>query len=328
MPAHIRARSAGPGRGVVKRLAVVVALAAVAVAGVPATAPAAPHYPVPYGLGAALAHFGDSSSPAGANDWNCRPSAEHPEPVILLHGLTATQAENWTTLAPLLANNGYCVFSLTYGRSPALPPPLNGVPGVRSMIDSATEELAPFVDRVLAATGAAKVDFVGHSEGTVMPRWYIKFLGGADKVAKSVNLAPINNGTQANGSGLLAGGLGAVGLWGQAQRLAEGSGAPITVELTTGSDYLNAVNSGVAYAPGIDYTFLMTRYDEAVVPYTSGYGPVAPNITNIVVQDQCPLAIFEHNGAAFDPVAAQDVLNALDPANPLPVDCSGLPRNS
>ncbi|WP_084478443.1 lipase family alpha/beta hydrolase [Nocardia jejuensis] len=288
---------------------------------------AQPTYPVPYGLGEGLAHYFDPSSPPGANDWNCRPTPEHPEPVILLHGLTATQAADWATLAPLLANNGYCVFALNYGMESRLPAPLNTVPGLRSMVESATEELAPFVDRVLAATGAAKVDFVGHSEGTVMPRWYIKYLGGAAKVAKSVNLTPINNGTQANGGALIGSLLSRVGLWDGAQQLMVNSGAGAAVQLATGSNFLASLNSGTAYEPDIRYTFIMTRYDEIVLPYTSGFGPLAPNITNIVVQDQCPLALFEHNGASSDPVAAQHVLNALDPENAVPVNCSGRPRN-
>ena len=53
--------------------------------------------------------------------------------------------------------------------------------------------------RVLAATGAAKVDLVGHSQGGMMPRYYLKFLGGAALVNRLVALAPSNHGTTLDG---------------------------------------------------------------------------------------------------------------------------------
>ncbi len=62
-------------------------------------------------------------------------------------------------------------------------------------MEDSSAELAAFVDRVLAATGAAKVDLVGHSEGTVMPQYYLKFRGGAAKVDKYVAITPIYKGT-------------------------------------------------------------------------------------------------------------------------------------
>jgi triacylglycerol lipase len=77
--------------------------------------------------------------------------------------------------------------------------------------------------------------------------------------------------------------------------------------------------NGVA-VPGVVYTQIMTRYDELVLPYTSGI-VVAPNSTNIVVQDQCPLDFSDHLELGSDPVAARDVLNALDPAHAQPVPC-------
>ncbi|MFE1591470.1 lipase family alpha/beta hydrolase [Nocardia sp. NPDC058705] len=323
-------RFASPHRrlGSLKRLVLAVALAGLAAAGTPAAAQAAPQHPVPYGLVPALANYFDrESSPPGANDWNCRPSAEHPEPVVLVHGSTATMAGNWQTMSPLLANNGYCVFALNYGIDPAAPVPLNLIPGTKSMRESSINELAPFVDRVLAATGAQKVNLVGHSEGTIMPRWYIKFGGGADKVAKSVNLTPLNDGTQAGGQALFAQALAALGVWDDLQLRGEAFAFGAALQMTKGSDYLAQVNSGDAYPAGIDYTFIMTRWDQVVVPHTSGMGPIAPNVTNIVLQDQCPLTLVEHAGVGGDAVAAQHILNALDPVNRVPVNCFGRPRN-
>lgn len=102
--------------------------------------------------------------PAGANDWSCRPSAAHPYPVVLVHGTFENMIINWNALSPLLANNGYCVFALNFGTKAGLP-----IKALGPIADSATE-LRAFVDQVLAVTGAAKVDMVGHSQGGMMPR--------------------------------------------------------------------------------------------------------------------------------------------------------------
>jgi triacylglycerol lipase len=57
-----------------------------------------------------------------------------------------------------------------------------------------------------------------------------------------------------------------------------------------------------------------------VTPYTSGRLD-APNATNIVLQNQCPIDFADHIAVAFDPTVGQDVLNALDPAHPARVPC-------
>ncbi len=86
------------------------------------------------------------------------------------------------------------------------------------------------------------------------------------------------------------------------------------------SAFISRLDAGGVAVPGVAYTQIMTHYDELVVPYTSGM-VVAPNSTNIVVQDQCSLDFADHIALAADPVAAQDVLNALDPTHPQPVPC-------
>jgi hypothetical protein len=69
---------------------------------------------------------------------------------------------------------------------------------------------------------------------------------------------------------------------------------------------------------GISYTNIVTKYDELVSPYTSG---IQAGMTNYTVQDFCDQDYTEHFEIAADPVAAQLVLNALDPAHQHTVPC-------
>ena len=124
---------------------------------------------------AASATSSFENPPPGANDFDCKPSPVHPRPVVLVHGLGANMGENWGYHSPLLAAEGYCVFALTYGLSPQSQA-LREIGGVIPIEESAVE-LKSFVERVLEATGAPEVDLVGHSEGTFMPQYWLKFLG-------------------------------------------------------------------------------------------------------------------------------------------------------
>jgi triacylglycerol lipase len=276
----------------------------------------APASPLP-GLDAAF-----DPSPPGSNNWHCRPSSAHPEPVVLVHGLTANQAANWGYLAPLLARHGYCVYSLTYGRNPLAPPPLSQVGGLVRM-EQSSRELSRFVDRVLDSTGARKVDIVGHSEGSLMPDYYVKFLGGDRKVKRYVGMTPLWDGSRLYGVADLDHLAREYGLGG-----VEGAAlAPLCAscrEFLHGSAFLAKMHSGGGPAvPGVTYTMIMTTHDELVDPYTSGYlrGRDGAPVTNIVLQQHCPADLSEHAAVAFDPVAAQYITNALDPDHSRPVHC-------
>jgi triacylglycerol lipase len=284
-------------------------------------AAATPNYPVPYTFTADIlaSPSGPNTPPPGANNWSCRPSATHPNPVILVHGLFANETDNWQTYGPLLADNGYCVFSLTYGNDLSTSAPLDNVGGLIPMEQSA-EVLGSFVNQVLAATGARKVDIVGHSEGATMPYWYIKFDGGAAKVARMVGLAPVVHGTAtAIGTAVIDEFLNAFG-GSASEATAVAEGCQSCAEFAPESSFIQQLDAGGVAVPGVVYTQIMTTYDELVVPYTSGM-VVAPRSTNFVVQDQCALDFADHIALAADPVAAQDVLNALDPAAAQPVPC-------
>jgi len=296
----------------------------VAVAGLAGLSPAsAETLPVPWSFAADVvaAPSGPDTPPPGANDWSCRPSAAHPEPVVLVHGLFATQTDDWQTYGPLLANHGYCVFSFTYGNQTSLPWPMNDFGGLPAMEQSATV-LGEFIDKVLSATGASKVDLVGHSEGATMPYWYLKYDGGAAKVAKMIGLAPVVHGTGAPSSAydqiLTAFGLPA------SQDAQLESYCAACSEFSPDSTFITKLDAGGITVPGVSYTQIVTKDDELVIPYSSGIVD-EPGSTNFVVQDQCPLDLADHLAIVADPVAAQDVLNALDPAHPGPVPCTVVP---
>jgi triacylglycerol esterase/lipase EstA (alpha/beta hydrolase family) len=221
-------------------------------------------------------------------------------------------------MAPLLADNGFCVFALTYGTDGNEP----YFGGLEAM-EQSSQELGTFVDQVLAATGATKVDLVGHSEGTVMPRYWMEFEGGAAKVEKYVMLTPLWNGTNLLDGGTLEQLSSEFDPAGVAQ-FNDAVGYTTTchscTEFLTGSPFMTDLNDHGTALPGVTYTDIATKYDELVSPYTSGILN-APGVTNIVLQDQCSKDFSEHLTVAFDPTAAQDILNALDPAHAKPVPC-------
>jgi len=288
------------------RLAAFVTAFALAAAGAAAAAPSASarsSYPVPYSFAAGVAAelLRPGSAPPGANDWSCRPRAAHPDPVVLVHGTFGNMTDSWQALAPLLADNGYCVFALDYGGSAG-----NPIQGY-GPIETSAAQLAAFVDRVLAATGAAKVDLVGHSQGGMMPRYYLRFLGGASKVDALVGLAPSNHGTD------LFGLTGLLGAFPGGSSFLTSLCAACTEQIA-GSPFLTQLNAGGDTVPGVRYTVIETRYDEVVTPSSSAFLS-GPNVTNVWLQDQCWLDFADHLAVIYDPIALRDVLNALDPAH-------------
>ncbi|HST68715.1 MAG TPA: alpha/beta fold hydrolase [Solirubrobacterales bacterium] len=274
-------------------------------------APARAQLPVIWNGVYGYAQTHPTASPPGANDWNCKPSAAHPQPVVLVHGTFADMSNSWQAISPLLKNNGYCVFALNYGDyngSGAI-----GVYGVDDIPTSAAE-LNSFVDKVRAATGAAEVDIVGHSQGGMMPRYYLKYLGGASEVRALVGLSPSNHGTTLDGLFVLA------NFFPGANQFT-GALCPACEQQRYNSAFITNLNAGGETVPGVDYTVIQTRYDTVVTPYTSAFLS-GPNVKNILLQNQCILDFGDHLSMPYDHIVGADVLTALDPANPRPVICT------
>ncbi|WP_329115012.1 esterase/lipase family protein [Streptomyces sp. NBC_01465] len=272
--------------------ALLLAVAAAALPAAPATAASAPS--------------------AGWNNYSCRPSATHPRPVVLVHGTFGNSVDNWIALAPYLVNRGYCVFSLDYGQLPGVPL-FNGL----GPIDQSAGQLAGFVDTVLSATGAPKADLVGHSQGGMMPRYYLKFLGGAAKVNSLTGLAPDNHGTTLDGlANLLPYFPGAADILHK--------GAPGLSDQVAGSPFITKLNAGGDTVPGVRYTVIATRYDEVVTPYRSQFLS-GPDVTNVLLQDKCGVDVSEHvTIGTVDRIAFHEVANSLDPAHATPTTCASV----
>jgi triacylglycerol esterase/lipase EstA (alpha/beta hydrolase family) len=249
--------------------------------------------------------------PPGANNASCQLTAAHPFPVILVHGTFENEDDNWQAASPELVNHGFCVFAFNYGGST----PTNDIQGTGEIAASAGQ-LSTFVNQVLAETGASKVDIVGHSQGGMMPRYYINFLGGASKVDKLVALAPSNFGTTLDGLVTLGQDLGLT----SAVNGALSGSCEACVEQEQGSSFLASLNA-TPTVPGVQYTVIESEDDEVVTPFTNAFLPTASNVTNITVQNQCSTDASDHLELAADPVAMADMLNALDPANPVTVPC-------
>ncbi|MFJ4692653.1 esterase/lipase family protein [Streptomyces sp. NPDC088766] len=267
---------------------------------------------VPAATAASTAHAATASSLGGWNDYDCEPSAAHPRPVVLVHGTFGNSVDNWLGLAPCLKHRGYCVFSLDYGQLPGVPL-LYGL----GPIDKSAEQLSAYVDRVLAATGTTEADLVGHSQGGMMPRYYLKFLGGAAKVNALVGIAPSSHGTT------LAGLTNLLPFFPGAEDLLT-TATPALAQQIVGSDFMTKLNEGGDTVPGVRYTVIATRYDEVVTPYRTQFLS-GPNVRNVLVQNLCPLDLSEHALLGLtDRIAFHEVANALDPAHAAPTTCASV----
>ncbi len=249
-------------------------------------------------------------TPPGANDWSCRPDPAHPRPVVLVHGGLTNMVQSWLLLSPVLVDAGYCVFALNHGGMPDSA--ATGRYGLAGVAESAAQ-LDAFIDRVLAATGADEVDLVGHSLGGLVPRYLLKYLGGADRVDTFVGLAPSNHGSDLS---LITSG----------RPLAPELVAqcPVCLEQVAGSALLTQLNADGETVPGVAYTMIATERDLLVTPIESAFLD-GPGVTNLTVQQLCPRRAVDHNTILFDPVVHNLVLNALNPAAAVPPDCNVSP---
>ena len=298
----------------------------------------------PTGMPAGIVNQPGVASPS------CVPSPAHPDPVVLVHGTFANENFTWQALAPMLANAGYCVYGLNYGATSWTTGGGDHSFGI-DRIESSAAQLALVVTEALSWTTEpagghpARVDVVGHSQGGLMPRYFIEHgwdcaalvvtayatqctqddatgTSGASLVHEMIGMAPSNHGADAYGLVPIFERLFGSNTW----TTPESFGCGSCDEQEAGSPFLAALNGpggSLEAAPGVLYTVLETADDEVVTPAPNAlaaaqgewpsaflHGP-AGQVRDVRLQDQCPTDATDHIGIVYDPVALWDVMAAL-----------------
>ena len=163
-------------------------------------------------------------------------------------------------------------------------------------IGQTSQPLGALVDQVRAQTGAARVDLIGHSQGGLVARYYVKNLGGSAKVDRVISLGAPHYGTYAANIATFFG---------------FGSCLGITAceQMSIGSSFLASLNAGPDVISPVRYTNIYTAYDELVRPV--GNATLRDGATNVKVQDQCWLRVVGHLGLILDGTVYDGVRDAL-----------------
>ena len=169
---------------------------------------------------------------------------------------------------------------------------------------------AAFVRKVQAWTGAPKVDLVGHSQGGAINLIYLKDHDGWKNTRRVIGLAAANNSPK---------------FWANLVSMIPGASTISGALIPAGNQLLDPAT----YArltprtyPQVQYSNLVSRFDELAIPSTVAFLPPGPNVRNLLVQQICPNSVVGHVGMIADPSVTQMLLNELDPAHRRPVSCA------
>ncbi|KAI0509653.1 Alpha/Beta hydrolase protein [Xylaria bambusicola] len=254
---------------------------------------------------------------APANNFSCKSSHN---PVVMLHGLSASREVDLNLLQYELNDRGYCTFSSTYGAHP-IP---SWIGGLTDMTKSAAQ-IADFIREVKRKTGAAKVDIVGHSEGGVQSIYVPMTQAGiAEIVEHVVALGPAIHGATY---------FGFTDLWyigGDLTRALVGQvldvvGCPACDQLAVDGLVTKQFASAAKIAqPGNKVTVIGSTKDTLVPVEVSTIDEA--DVKNVLVQTTCPDDPVGHAGLAWDKSVWRLIVNALEETDEEVYKCEkGLP---
>ncbi|KAG0231854.1 hypothetical protein BGW42_008603 [Actinomortierella wolfii] len=220
----------------------------------------------------------------------------------MLHGLGSQGERHWKVFAPQFVAKGHCVFTPTYGS-------LHGQTFINGLddIENSAHQIAAYIDLVLAATGASKVNILAHSEGSTVGQYYLLKLGGGPKVDRWSAIGGNFYGSTFIGLSKV---LDKLGLRDLAHKTF-GPLVPSLFQLLEGSEFFKKLNSNGDTVPDVQYYNLVSRYDEYVVE--SGFmKDNNPNVHNVYLQDLCPTNRAWHFDLLKDPVVFHAVSEFFD----------------
>lgn len=219
------------------------------------------------------------------------------EPVLLTPATTVTSDQNFSfNYEPLLRklNIPYCT-----SNSPVDP---NNMGDMQIRAEYVTYGI-----RTMHRLAGRKIAVLGHSQGGMIMRWSLRFWPDTRAMVDDIiGFAATNH-----GSAIIP-------------ALCTPSCAPALWQQRADSNFIEALNSGQETFAGISYTEVYSRTDEFVQPNLNDHGTSSLHgpgaITNVAIQDICPLAVNEHllvgtvdaAGAAL----AIDALTHPGPARP------------
>jgi hypothetical protein len=169
--------------------------------------------------------------------------------------------------------------------------------------------------RTMYARSGRRISIVGHSQGGMLPRWSLRWWPDTrSMVDDDIGMAATNHGTT------------------QASFACSSSCSPADWQQSDKSNFIAALNSYQETFPGISYTEIYTHTDEIVQPNSNDQGSSSVHggggeITNVAIQDVCPLDLTEHLGIGTqDNTAWALALDAL--SHPGPAVPSNVPQST
>ncbi|KAF9328804.1 hypothetical protein BG006_008079 [Podila minutissima] len=156
----------------------------------------------------------------------------------------------------------------------------------------------------------------GHSQGGILGRDWIKYLGGKGKVNKMIGVSPINHGTTLSNIVTVAK---AFGVFTSGQATFDKI-SPSFYQMVNTSPFITKLNKGGDVAPGVITSNIASKFDQFVSPYESCFQEKA-GVTNQLLQDLCMVSLNEHLTMVNSKVVLRWIMNQLDPSTAKTANC-------